>query len=53
MHLTRLALTDFRSYADASVELGPGVTAFTGLNGAGKTEREPDYRYVLMPIRSA
>jgi DNA replication and repair protein RecF len=37
VHLTRLGLTDFRSYADVSVELGPGVTAFTGLNGAGKT----------------
>ncbi len=37
MHLTRLALTDFRSYAEASVELGPGVTAFTGANGVGKT----------------
>ncbi len=37
MHLTRLALTDFRSYADVFVELGPGVTAFTGLNGEGKT----------------
>jgi DNA replication and repair protein RecF len=37
VHLTRLALTDFRSYADVSVELGPGVTTFTGLNGEGKT----------------
>ena len=37
MHLTRLGLTDFRSYAAASVELGPGVTTFTGLNGEGKT----------------
>ena len=37
MYLTRLALTDFRSYADTSVELGPGVTTFTGLNGEGKT----------------
>ena len=37
MHLTRLALTDYRSYADLSVELGPGVTTFTGPNGEGKT----------------
>ena len=37
MHLTRLALTDFRSYADVGVELEPGVTAFSGPNGAGKT----------------
>ena len=37
MHLTRLALTDFRSYAAAEVTLASGVTAFTGANGEGKT----------------
>jgi DNA replication and repair protein RecF len=37
VHLTRLALTDFRSYDDLSIELGPGVTTFSGLNGEGKT----------------
>ena len=37
MHLTRLALTDFRSYADLSLELGAGVTTFSGPNGEGKT----------------
>lgn len=37
MHLTRLALTDFRSYAAADLRLEPGVTTFTGLNGQGKT----------------
>jgi DNA replication and repair protein RecF len=37
VHLTRLALTDFRSYAAADVRLEPGVTTFTGLNGQGKT----------------
>ncbi len=37
MHLTRLGLTDFRSYADLSLELGPGVSAFSGPNGEGKT----------------
>ncbi len=37
MHLTRLALTDFRSYASADVRLEPGVTVFTGFNGQGKT----------------
>jgi DNA replication and repair protein RecF len=37
VHLTRLALTDFRSYAAADVSLGPGVTTFTGSNGQGKT----------------
>jgi DNA replication and repair protein RecF len=37
VHLTRLALTDFRSYAAADVELAPGVSTFTGANGQGKT----------------
>ncbi len=37
MHLTRLALTDFRSYASADLMLEPGVTTLSGPNGAGKT----------------
>ena len=37
MHLTRLALTDFRSYTDVDVPLTPGVTIFSGPNGEGKT----------------
>jgi DNA replication and repair protein RecF len=37
VHLTRLALTDFRSYAGLSLELGSGVTTFSGPNGEGKT----------------
>jgi len=37
VHLTRLALTDFRSYAELSIGLAPGVTTFCGLNGEGKT----------------
>ena len=37
MPLTRLTLTDFRSYAAASVEPGPGFVVLTGENGAGKT----------------
>ena len=37
MHLTRLALTDFRSYPELGIELGPGVTTFSGPNGEGKT----------------
>jgi DNA replication and repair protein RecF len=35
--LTRLTLTDFRSYATATVEPGPGFVLLTGDNGAGKT----------------
>ena len=37
MHLTRLALTDFRSYTGVDVPLTPGVTIFSGPNGEGKT----------------
>jgi DNA replication and repair protein RecF len=37
VYLTRLALTDFRSYAELSLELSSGVTAFSGPNGEGKT----------------
>jgi DNA replication and repair protein RecF len=37
VHLSRLALTDFRSYREADVTLGPGVTIFQGANGEGKT----------------
>ena len=37
MIATRLTLRDFRTYATATVELGPGLTVVTGRNGAGKT----------------
>ncbi|MFC9223732.1 DNA replication/repair protein RecF [Streptomyces hygroscopicus] len=37
MHVTHLSLADFRSYVRAEVGLGPGVTAFVGPNGQGKT----------------
>ncbi|MCB0895454.1 MAG: DNA replication/repair protein RecF [Nocardioides sp.] len=37
MHVSHLTLHDFRSYATAEVALGPGVTAFIGRNGQGKT----------------
>ena len=35
--VSRLALTDFRSYASALVEPGPGFVLLFGDNGAGKT----------------
>jgi DNA replication and repair protein RecF len=35
--VTRLTLTDFRSYASATVEPGPGFVLLSGENGAGKT----------------
>jgi DNA replication and repair protein RecF len=46
VHLTRLALTDFRSYAAADVTLEPGVTTFTGPNGQGKTNLVEAANYV-------
>ncbi len=37
MYVAHLSLHDFRSYAAVEVEIGPGVTAFVGRNGQGKT----------------
>jgi len=37
VYVSHLLLHDFRSYADVDVELEPGVTAFIGRNGQGKT----------------
>lgn len=37
MHVAHLSLVDFRSYPRAEVPLDPGVTAFVGPNGQGKT----------------
>jgi DNA replication and repair protein RecF len=37
VHVSHLALHNFRSYTSIDVELGPGVTAFVGRNGQGKT----------------
>ncbi|MFF3765988.1 DNA replication/repair protein RecF [Streptomyces sp. NPDC001922] len=37
MYVSHLSLSDFRSYARVEVPLEPGVTAFVGPNGQGKT----------------
>ena len=37
MPVSRVTLTDFRSYASAGVESGPGFVLLFGENGAGKT----------------
>jgi DNA replication and repair protein RecF len=37
MSVTRLILTDFRSYDSALIEAAPGFVVLTGENGAGKT----------------
>ncbi len=46
MHVTHLSLLDFRSYASAEVALEPGVTAFVGANGQGKTNLVEAIDYV-------
>jgi len=37
VYLEHLSLTDFRSYAQVDLTLGPGVTVLVGYNGIGKT----------------
>ncbi|MBG6084703.1 DNA replication/repair protein RecF [Zhihengliuella flava] len=37
MYISHLSLTDFRSYAQADLELSPGTTILVGSNGVGKT----------------
>lgn len=37
MYVDHLSLHDFRSYPTAEVQIGPGITAFVGRNGQGKT----------------
>src|SRR6185436_16671585 len=37
VHLRRLAVTDFRSWEAAELDLTPGVTVLVGPNGVGKT----------------
>lgn len=46
MHVTHLALTDFRSYGSLELLLAPGVTTFTGANGQGKTNLVEAITYV-------
>ncbi|HEY1974359.1 MAG TPA: DNA replication/repair protein RecF [Pseudonocardia sp.] len=37
MHLSRLSVSDFRSWPTAELSLAPGVSVLLGRNGAGKT----------------
>jgi len=37
VYLSRLAVTDFRSWPAAELTLGPGVSVLVGPNGVGKT----------------
>ncbi|TMR92638.1 DNA replication/repair protein RecF [Nonomuraea basaltis] len=46
MYVAHLSLTDFRSYASVELGLEPGVTAFVGPNGQGKTNLVEALGYV-------
>ncbi len=46
MHVTHLSLVDFRSYPEVDLDLRPGVTAFVGPNGQGKTNLVEAIGYV-------
>jgi DNA replication and repair protein RecF len=37
MYLQRLSVINFKNYAEAELQFSGGVNAFTGNNGAGKT----------------
>jgi DNA replication and repair protein RecF len=46
VHVASLSLTDFRSYESVDLGLEPGVTAFVGPNGQGKTNLVEALGYV-------
>jgi DNA replication and repair protein RecF len=46
MYFSHLSLADFRSYSSVDVELEPGVNAFVGPNGQGKTNLVEAIGYV-------
>ncbi len=46
MYVSHLGLVDFRSYEGVDVDLGPGVSAFIGPNGQGKTNLVEAIDYV-------
>ena len=46
MYVGALSLTDFRSYPQVDLELEPGVSAFVGPNGQGKTNLVEAVGYV-------
>jgi DNA replication and repair protein RecF len=46
VYVSHLSLVDFRSYAGVDVELAPGVNAFVGNNGQGKTNLVEAVGYV-------
>lgn len=51
MHLTRLQLSNFRSWAELELELGAGITLISGANAAGKSNLV-EAIYLLAALRS-
>ena len=51
MHLTRLQLSNFRSWADLALDLAPGITLISGANAAGKSNLV-EAIYMLASLRS-
>ena len=51
MHLTRLRLSNFRSWADLALDLVPGVALISGSNAAGKSNLI-EAIYMLATLRS-
>ncbi|MCO5970208.1 DNA replication/repair protein RecF [Actinoallomurus soli] len=48
MYVAHLALQDFRSYESAEIALDPGISAFLGPNGQGKTNLVEAVGYVAL-----
>jgi DNA replication and repair protein RecF len=48
VYVAAFSLTDFRSYGSVQVELEPGVTAFVGANGQGKTNLVEAVNYLAL-----
>ena len=51
MHLTRLQLSNFRSWVELELDLSPGVTLVSGANAAGKSNLV-EAIYMLASLRS-
>ena len=51
VHLTRLQLSNFRSWTDLTFDLGPGITLVSGPNAAGKSNLI-EAMYMLASLRS-
>ena len=51
MHITRLQLSNFRSWAELGLDLGPGITLISGANAAGKSNLV-EAIYMLASLRS-